>query len=561
MIRRDFLKGALGAGVVGGVGAAAAAQPASPAAILKRRRPNYFFYHDGRHPLIYMYEPPMQKEEYEQGVDELIGTPVEAISFAMGDGRTVLHDTKVGELWGHNVKKWSHIIFRRAHQNAKHLIDTGHDPLRLICDRAHAKGKLLYPALLLQQGTRDREVDVRASNFNLENKHLYIAAAGKLPEGYRHATCLDFKHEVVRNERFAIIEETLSRYPVDGFELQMNYSPVYFHPNEVEAGSAVLTDWVARVYRAVKASGPERELIIRIPSSLEGCYSIGMDIKEWIRRGIVDALIPQNFSGPELIDPNADYRPVVDAAKGSGCRVLAALHSHLDSDRLDEANIALVRGAASNYWQQGIDGLYLAHWFGNWPYDAAFYEKLREISDPEVMAAKDKSYFISTVTGRYPNPTTEPGLEMQLPADLHVGQPKEFEIAVSDDLPRWGDVDRIHEVLLRVRIGSTTELDRLTFRLNGKPLPDSLLRKINSVYRMSAPRFRVFGYWHIFSLDREHWPVHGKNTVEITLTSRDPDVTPQIFVRDIELDVQYLMGKNFHRGQDPDLGPTVLDMN
>ena len=37
------------------------------------------FYHDGRHPLIYMYEPPMLKQEYEQAVDELIGTPVEAM--------------------------------------------------------------------------------------------------------------------------------------------------------------------------------------------------------------------------------------------------------------------------------------------------------------------------------------------------------------------------------------------------------------------------------------------------------------------------------------------------
>ena len=39
--------------------------------------PRIMFYHDGRHPLIYMYEPPIQKEEYEAGVDELVGTPVE----------------------------------------------------------------------------------------------------------------------------------------------------------------------------------------------------------------------------------------------------------------------------------------------------------------------------------------------------------------------------------------------------------------------------------------------------------------------------------------------------
>ena len=37
----------------------------------------------------------MRKEEFEAGVDELAGTPVEAIMFCLGDGRTVLHDVTV----------------------------------------------------------------------------------------------------------------------------------------------------------------------------------------------------------------------------------------------------------------------------------------------------------------------------------------------------------------------------------------------------------------------------------------------------------------------------------
>ena len=31
-------------------------------------------------------------------MDELAGTPIETLMFCMGYGRTVLHDTKVGEL-------------------------------------------------------------------------------------------------------------------------------------------------------------------------------------------------------------------------------------------------------------------------------------------------------------------------------------------------------------------------------------------------------------------------------------------------------------------------------
>ena len=113
--------------------------------------PRIMFYSDGRHPLLYMYEPPMQREELESVVDELAGTPVEALMFCLGDGRTMMHDTSAGELWGDNVAgPWPHVIFRRASQNARTLIEQGNDPLRIVCDRAHAKGMLLYPTFLVQ---------------------------------------------------------------------------------------------------------------------------------------------------------------------------------------------------------------------------------------------------------------------------------------------------------------------------------------------------------------------------------------------------------------------------
>lgn len=564
VVRRDFLKGALAASLVAGAELetdASEAQhhqgagPAEPKDA-SRPKPRIMFYHDGRHPLIYMYEPPIEKEEFESAVDELVGTPVEAIMFCLGDGRTVLHDTKVGELWGDNVDKWPHLIFRRAHQNAKHLIESGHDPLQIVCQRAHAKGMLLYPTLLVQQRRGERGKDVRSSDFRFDNPHLEIGAAGDLDPGFPGYTYLDFKHQEVRDERFALIEETLKRYPVDGFELQLNYGLHYFHPNQVEAGREIMTDWIERVYQAVQQSGPNRELAIRVPASIEGCLSLGLDVLEWIRRGIVDVLIPQTYSSPELLNHNADFRPFVEAAKDSPCRVHAALQSHVDSDRLGEATTEMIRAAACNYWDQGVDGLYLAHWFGNWPYDASFYEKLRELSDPEIMAPKDKFYYVPTTTGRYQEPTVEPGLVRQLPVDLHLHQPVSVKLTVSDDLPRWDRVGRVHEVLLRLRINNTTELDRLTFALNGKLLPAALLRKINEMYRMSAPRYRTgSAYWFIFRLDREHWPSRGENTLEVALTRRDPDVTPTVFLRDVELETKYLMGKNFHRGQDVDLGP------
>ena len=518
--------------------------------------PKIMFYHDGRHPLIYMYEPPMLKEEYEAAVDELAGTPVEALMFCLGDGRTFLHDTKVGEIWGHNVERWRHLVFQRAHRNARALIDEGNDPLRIVCDRAHAKGMLIYPTLLVQQGSGERGVDSRSSDYRYDNKHLEIGAQGGVDRSWRGFECLDFAREEVREERFAIIEETLRKYPVDGFELQLNYTPYYFHPNRVDQGREIMTAWIARVHDEVKRSGAGRELAIRVPASVEGCLSVGLDLEDWIRKGIVDVLIGQTMSVPELVNPMADFTPLVDAAKGSATRVHAAIHSNVDSDRISEATTEMTRAAACNYWAQGIDGLYLAHWFSYWPYEAPFYEKLRELPHPDVMAPKDKIYHIPTESGRYPRPVTEPGVTTHLPTALAPDRPAVLEMRVSDDLHRWDRDGRVHEVLLRVRVMNVNERNRIRLTLNGKEVPQSLLRSINQIYRMIAPRYRTgYGYWYVYRLDRDHWPVQGLNTLEVALTEYDDEVTVEPYVRDVELETRYLQGKNFHRGNDPDLGP------
>ena len=46
------------------------------------------------------------------------------------------------------------------------------------------------------------------------------------------------------------------------------------------------------------------------------------------------------------------------------------------------------------------------------------------------------------------------------------------------------------------------------------------------------------------------------NVVSVKLLARDAAVTPTLSLRDVELEVRYLMGRHFHRAfVDPDLGP------
>ena len=521
-------------------------------------KPRMMFENDSRHTLIYMYEPPIQQEEHEAAVDELLGTPMEALVFNLGYGNAFLHATNVGDRWGPDAaatepfrpdrgRQWEHIVFQRAYRNAKKLIDEGNDPLRIICDRARANGLLVYPSL-----------QVQASG----DQHLSIGAGGDVLPNFPGFAGADFKHKEVRDQRFALIEEVLMNYSINGFELNFNHyaGNHFFHPNEVEAGRRIMTDWIGRVYDAVKQNDPERELAVRIPTSIAGCRSVGLDPEEWVRRGLVDVLIGENFGLMSLVDPTADFRPLVEAAKGADCRVHAVIRNNVDSDRLGTAPIEMIRGTACNYWAQGVDGLCLVHWYGNWPYGPSFYEQLRELPYPQVMAVKDKFYSIPTPPGRHiEQPIMEPGLTMQLPVDLEKDKPVQLNLPISDDLPRWNQVGRVHEVLLRIRVMRATERNRLSFKLNGRELPTKLMRKINHVYMMNAPRYRSHSsYWFIFKLDSDHWPNNGNNTVTITLHDQDPEAIPLISVRDVELELKYLRGKSYYRGlhnTDPDLGP------
>ena len=261
----------------------------------------------------------------------------------------------------------------------------------------------------------------------------------------------DFARPEVREMRFALIEETLQNYPVDGFELNLNHyaGGAFFHPDDMERGRGIFTDWLQCVREAVKQSGPDRELALRIPTSIAGCRSIGLDPEMWIREGIADVLVAENFASMSLIDATADFRPLIAAAQDAECRIHGVIRNNVDSDRLGAAPIAMVRAVATNYWTQGVDGLNLVHWAGNWPYGPSFYEQLRELPHPDVMAVKDKIYAVPTPTGRFAaQPKTEPGLVMQLPASLSLDQPVALKLPISDDLSRWGAAGRVHEVIL-----------------------------------------------------------------------------------------------------------------
>ena len=76
MKRRHFVRSAIAAGLSPAALPLSSGekllQPKEPKNEAFSRKPRIFFFHDSRHPLMYMYEPPIHKEEVESAVDELV---------------------------------------------------------------------------------------------------------------------------------------------------------------------------------------------------------------------------------------------------------------------------------------------------------------------------------------------------------------------------------------------------------------------------------------------------------------------------------------------------------
>jgi hypothetical protein len=511
--------------------------------------------HDGRHPSIYQYEPPLAREQFELVVDEVVGTPIDTLFYFTGDGRTQIYDTQVGELWGHNVDSWQHLVFYRTAKSIRQALAAGLDPMRIVCDRAREKGLCFFASLVVQQSREEPNVTGRCSSFYLDHPEFQIGPASGIVPGSRQAMAFDWAHEPVREERFAIADEVIQEYPVDGIELNLHYLGGYpfFKPSETERNAPLLTDWIRRIRRRMDEVGARQgrflELAVRIPGAEPACHRIGIDIGLWVREGLVNILCPCGLQTAEhSMQQDLDVSFSVNLARGTGCQVCPALGGTVDSEEHGEGTLPHFRAAATNLWRQQIDGLLLPHFWARWPYSADSYAILRELTHPDVMAWGDKHYFVPTVRPGDRSSEGYFGYRPQLPVDLQAGRAQEVTFSITDDLGRAEAQGRLEEVVLRLRVMGAECEDRYRVRLNGGDLPEELAGKRDLTYYYSGPRYRAgYGYWFDYRLIPPHWPRQGENRVSAQLVHRAADLSVPVVLSEVELMVRYRPGRNWWR--------------
>lgn len=504
------------------------------------------FYSDGRHSSVYMYEPPMGIRQYVEPINELLDLGIDTITYAVGDCSVLLYDTQVGERWGHNLDLVNHIVWYRAGQNARSLIERGMDPLRAVCEHAQKRGFQFLPHLLLNMlhTPPNRVTSSRVADFTTRHPEWQVGPEPDYPEAAHDLpNRLSYSVPEVRNDRLAVIRELVTDYPTDGIELNFHDYVPLIGRGEAAEHTSTLTDWMREIRavckRAAKLQNRSKRVVVRIAASLEGNLAMGMDLKKWIQEGLVDTVIGMPFThGFE--GGASQLAQVVKATAGTEVKVLAGMG--IDKHKSRESYYA----SAVNAYAAGADGILFHTYYPGpnmYPYTDAAFENLRFIGYPDVLAHKDKLFQITS----NPKPDMAPkyGIPWQLPAKLVPGEPgPEIRLEVADDVAAKARAGELWRCELKIMLRHMMHTDKVRLWWNGKEVPAEMQRFADMTYQMRPRPRGSRGYRIHVDLKGDWLPQVGPNTLRVEVLEKDAKLIHPIRITYVELAVDYLPHRN-----------------
>ena len=522
-----------------------------------RRR--LLYYNDSRHTYMYSYDPPMSLQEAWAPVDEVAGTSVDTFVYGSGAGPAVMHDSKVGEVWGRRFETFDSAWAWRAYENVKSLIDAGHDPLNLLIDRAHEKGMDFFASLRLNHPMDPTDADNPFNwQFRMDHPEWCIRGRGE------HA--FNWVYPEVRAERFAYIQEYLTQYDIDGLELEFTFCPYYFEHGEGHANAGIMTEYLRDVRALADDVGRTRgrriEIGAKVLPTRAGNLAQGLDAAAWVQDGLLDFIVPTIYQDRQ-VDPNLPFEWLVDLAEGTDCEVYPTLQRSirgldLAEDRIHPRTLDLhagldhLRAGAASYWDRGADGIYLL--FLKWPHGPEQRAVFTEAHGPDLLRTKRKRY-----TARRNDPESARFFDYSavLPATLfEKSDDFSFDcILPASDAPkhvhrmyapyRMRDLDAPHagvarmyvaddldraDATLRLRLVWSSSLDDLTVKVNDKELPSASVRRTDMDAYLSA--------WLEVPVPRGAL-VRGWNELSLALNSRPPELGGPIVWESAEIVVEH----------------------
>ncbi|MQG38601.1 MAG: hypothetical protein FI718_01220 [SAR202 cluster bacterium] len=412
------------------------------------------------------------------------GSPVDTISWCVGDHEVYDYETQIGEIFGvgQEVTNDEKITIgeltsdhEQALKNFNALKKLYGGPLTGITNEFKNSNIDIFASMRMNSHYAIPFMSPRYGEFRRSRPDLLIGQPDEfIPSPtvrYAIRTGVDYKYPEVREHYFRIIEELVTKFQLSGIELDYMRHPAFFRPEEAKSNAYLMTDFIERVRtllsRTAKLNGNETQLLVRVPPTLYDSLRIGLDVETWIKEDLVDLVA----AGGGFMPFEMPIKEFVEAAKNSKCRIYGsfeALRWALDEE--------VLYALAMRYWDAGVDGLYFFNYF-NTP--AKWKQKVMgKMADPVKLKKASKRYELDHYD-RVENASAHVGAfryaipRAQLPIQLvrtHSNRGVVLKMDIADDLKSAKKNQSLFECILELGITGLkcNEYQKISVSINEK---------------------------------------------------------------------------------------------
>ncbi|MDE2823930.1 MAG: hypothetical protein OXK79_10555, partial [Chloroflexota bacterium] len=182
---------------------------------------------------------------WEHMVGTYVDTPIDGFLWSVGGHDTYSYETDIGERFGDGYDNLDESQ-QRSVDNLSYLMEHHGGPMEVIAGLCRRAGVEFFPSVRMNEHYDMPESAPQYSHFRRDNPEYLIGKGEDIPGptlewGIR--TGLDYAVPAVRSYMASIAVELVSRWDVDGIELDYMRHPAYFRIEEAYSNRYLMTDF------------------------------------------------------------------------------------------------------------------------------------------------------------------------------------------------------------------------------------------------------------------------------------------------------------------------------
>jgi len=337
-------------------------------------------------------------------ISHLDGTTINAENF-LKERTYGLKDTQVGTVFyctgvfNSYTHESSGITDTRVRDWSRALKQyTGKDSLQTMIDYVHSLDKDIFWSMRMNDTHDYQYEENQLDPWKQANMDLLMYRKSEaifMKHGDKRWSSVDYTLTPVRQVVYDILKDTLTRYDIDGLELDFTRWPIYF--KEVVEGEEIYPENIERMNNLIRMirdltekvsieRGKPILLSVYVVDSMALCNDIGLDIKKWLDEDLIDMVSIGGIDGKFQ-----SWEDGIGEYKNYDVPVYAVLDSlyydNIDADSQYEIN----RKEAALAYAAGAKGIYTYNYFN------INSEMFDTLGSPETCGSVDENY-VSKVT-------------------------------------------------------------------------------------------------------------------------------------------------------------------